>query len=372
MKALFRVILSVILMITVFAGANAQTVVIKPNDTVKVTCEEESAVTGTYKVTNDGLILMPFIGAIKISGLTAKEAEAKISDELVRQRIVKTATVRVDLKASSKAPIRVGGAVKNFGDFDWKDGMRLSDVVKWAQPTQAADLTKVKIQAANGDLITINYTLFDGKDNKYNPEIRSGDVITFALASGTDSVYIVGGVNKPGAIDFRQGLNLRQAIDKVGGFLLDADQTKIIIESMDKSKREAVMPRDGEFKLKSGDRITVKMLSRGETIYITGGVKTPGLIPYTSGMSLTKAITMAGGLAPGVKGNKVKVIRTTNGKTGSKTYDVKAISEGYQGDIGLLVGDRVEVDMPSKSRKDSGLIRVGIGLALLLLFGFGG
>jgi len=371
MKTLFRVFLSVILMIAVFAGAIAQTVVIKPNDTVKVTCEEEAAVTGTYRVTNDGLILMPFIGAIKISGLSTKDAETKIADELVRQRIVKSATVKVELKGSSKAPVKIGGAVKNFGDMEWKTGIRLSDVVKFAQPTQAADLERVKIDSADGETIIVNFTLFNGTDNKNNPEIRAGDLITFSLAQGPDSVYVLGGVKNPSATGWRGGMTLRQAIEKVGGLLPDADGTKISIISLDKAKREAMLPRDGDFRLKAGDRITVPMLSRGQTVYITGGVKNPGLVPFTSGMTLTKAVQMTGGLLPGVKGNKVKILRTTDGRMQGKTYDLKRILEGYSGDVELKVGDRIEVDQPLRRSGNNDIVRVAAGILLIFLLGGG-
>jgi len=77
-------------------------------------------------------------------------------------------------------------------------------------------------------------------------------------------------------------------------------------------------------------------------------------------------------LAPGAKGNKVKVLRNNNGRIQSRTYDLNAISQGYQGDVSLQVGDRIEVDQPGKPKRDNSLVRVGIGLALLILFGFGG
>lgn len=59
-----------------------------------------------------------------------------------------------------------------------------------------------------------------------NPLIRTGDVITVEEAS---PVYIVGGVNAPQKVLFREGLSLTRAITSAGGLSRGGDAAKITI-----------------------------------------------------------------------------------------------------------------------------------------------
>jgi polysaccharide export outer membrane protein len=83
------------------------------------------------------------------------------------------------------------------------------------------------------------------------------------------NVYVVGAVNLPKFIEFREGLTVMEAILEAGGFTKFANQNDTIIYRKDESKKEITIPvkmkrliNDGDLKqnekLKPGDYIVVK------------------------------------------------------------------------------------------------------------------
>lgn len=362
--------LCAVLALMLSVGAHAADPILKPLDKVRVTCEQEPSLNRDYIVTNDGFLLVNFIGAVRVVGLTEVDAAKKIADELIRQRIVKEATVTLKIVDSGGRTIRFRGSVKTFGETPWREGIRLSDIVKLAEPTAQADLTKVQILAVEGKESLIDFKRFDGKNDQFNPLLKPGDEVVFLQAMQSDSLYVLGAVRSPGAVPFVRGMTLEDALAKAGGLSPDANGERIRLER--KNVRERVLNRatDGELALIAGDRIVVEALSREKTVYVTGGVVRPGLVPFTDGLTLTQLIQRAGGVDPRLKPGKVRITRIENGEPRTRTVDFSKIQQGFVGDVKLQAGDRVDVPLPGGNRRQQELI--ALGALLLGIFVFGG
>lgn len=348
---------------------SAQAPVITAGDKIQVTCEEEPALNREYVVTQDGLVLLSFVGAVKVAGLTETQAANLIRDELIRQRILRSATVTVKLKTADSLPIKYIGAVKQNGEVAWKDGIRLSDVIKLAEPTPAADLTKVRIEPREGRVLVVDFSRFDGRDLRYNPELRPGDRVIFELRAAPQQVFVLGAVTKPGSFDHQPGMTLSRALELAGGLLGDADGTKIRREATGKPTLTWNTRTDLDAVVSPGDRITVGFLPRSATVTVEGGVAKPGSVPVQPGLTLLRALELSGGLAPGVKPGKVKVVRREGERSVTRSIDLKRIMDGYEGDMELKAGDRVLVPNPKGGRNRDLLTLAGI---LIGVFIFGG
>lgn len=313
--------------------------VIRAQDKIQVTCEEEPSLNRTYSVTDDGLVLLSFIGAVKVAGLSEVGAAELIRDELIRQRILKSATVTVKLLGTDSVPIRFVGAVKKNGDIPWFDGIRLSDVVEKAQPTPTADLSNVRIEARTGELIVVDFTKYQGSNALYNPQLRPGDLVTFQISQLSTSVYILGGVVQPGAFQYQKNMTVAALVKVAGGLTEDADGEKIRIERVNQPARFSKLTD----LLQPGDRITVEFLPKGDIVMVMGGVAKPGSVPFGRQLKLTEAIRLAGGLSEGARPDKVKISRIEGGVTVVRTFDLKRIYDGYLGDIDLRVRDRIMI-----------------------------
>lgn len=372
MKRFVLWLLSLVLLFALAVGGWANQSprpVLKPLDKVRVTCEQEPSLNRDYIVTSDGFLLVNFIGAVRVVGLTEEDAAKRISEELIRQRILKEANVTVRIVDSASRSVRFRGSVKNFGETPWRDGLRLSDIVKLAEPTAQADLTRVQISAVGGKESIIDFKRYDGTNDQFNPLLRAGDEVVFNQAMTSESVYVLGAVTRPGALGYVRNMSLRDALEKAGGLTAEANQERIRFERKNQRERVLNITADEGLVLQAGDRIVVEALSRDRTVFVTGGVVRPGLVPFVEGMTLTQAIARAGGNDPRIKPGKVTLVRQQDGKQVTRTVDVAKINQGFLGDVPLQPGDRINVPVPGGNRRQQELIALGALLIGIFIFG---
>jgi protein involved in polysaccharide export with SLBB domain len=80
-------------------------------------------------------------------------------------------------------------------------------------------------------------------------------------------------------------------------------------------------------------------------ISIVGAVSKPGSLPWTEGMKLVDAISLAGGLTQIADGDHVRITRLVGPhKTVTATVSVDDITDGKLGDVPLQAGDTIKVD----------------------------
>jgi protein involved in polysaccharide export with SLBB domain len=104
--------------------------------------------------------------------------------------------------------------------------------------------------------------------------------------------------------------------------------------------------------IRPGDIVIV---TEGEPIYITGAVIAPREIVMKDGMTLQRALSMAGGLQKLAKSHEVHVYRQVKGKIGSEklTFDYDAIKNGKAPDVLLQAYDIIDVRNQSSFSPDS-------------------
>ncbi|MBL8061013.1 MAG: SLBB domain-containing protein [Chthonomonas sp.] len=365
MAFLTRMFLCLLMLLTLGFAAPPDKA-IRANDKVKVVCEEEPALNRDYIITKDGYILMSFIGAIKVVGCTEDEAADRIEEELVRQRILRRATVTVTLLTSEKLTIRFSGAVKNAGELPWRDGLRVSDIVQQAKPQESADLERIRIESRLGKISIINYTKVQPGNNIFNPLVQPGDFVFFPLVSRETKAFILGAVARPGAIDIKSGLTLAQAIDASGGVLPNANPDRVKLTRAGQAEIVISLRSDSGIVISAGDRVVIEAIAKDKVIVVMGGVKAPGSFGFVEGTTLSRAIQMAGGLADNVKAGKVTLTRQNGNKLDKRTIDLKRVLDGFQGDINLQAGDRIDVPQP---RRNDAKALVPLGILLFFLLG---
>lgn len=78
-------------------------------------------------------------------------------------------------------------------------------------------------------------------------------------------------------------------------------------------------------------------------INVVGAVQHPGSLPWTAGMGVVQAISVAGGLTPLAAANDTIVTRQVAGQPKRYRVSVRRITEGQEGDFTLEAGDIVYV-----------------------------
>jgi polysaccharide export outer membrane protein len=149
--------------------------------------------------------------------------------------------------------------------------------------------------------------------------------------------YVDGGVESPGAYAFQHGLTVDKAIVLAGGFSGNADVTSITITpASDPTKDRSVSLSSV---VAPGDVITVgeSITSGAESIYLYGAVGEPGSIAFRKGLTVEKAIVLAGGFTERASKKKITIRR----ESGDGIEEIKRAKLSQQlepGDI-ITIGE---------------------------------
>lgn len=217
------------------------------------------------KVRPDGKITVPGLGDVAASGQTPAALQTALTvrlKELVKNPIV---TVAVTGITNSKVYI-FGGGVK-AGVFELLQRSTLLQLLCTIGEVKSADLKKSYL-LRNGKKIKENFHgLFIGGDTAGDVQLESGDSLFLPLLLDK-SVYVLGAVNMPKAIEYREGLTVMEAILESGGFTKFASQNDTQIRRKEAGTDVTVPVKAKEIiqsgnmeqnvKLKPGDYIIVK------------------------------------------------------------------------------------------------------------------
>jgi protein involved in polysaccharide export with SLBB domain len=101
-----------------------------------------------------------------------------------------------------------------------------------------------------------------------------------------------------------------------------------------------------EKKILQDPQITLMMKMYGsKKVSVLGAVQKPGSLPWTEGMKLVDAISLAGGFTALADSNHVILTRAVDqARTIKATVSVDAITDGAQSDIPLQAGDTIKVE----------------------------
>lgn len=349
---------------------------IQPGDVLELTCVEEPELDGEYTVNPSGFVLLQFIGAVEVKGLTADEAARKIADTLVRQQILRRATVKVKLKGDALPPMQpppvvVSGAVSEPGEVLWREGLRLAEALRVAKPSVVADLTRVRITRGDGAVESVDFSQHVEGTNQANPLLLPGDAVFVPVQMAALDVTVLGAVVKPGVVPFREGMTVRDAIAAAGGTRADADSRNATVRLAAGGEiRVDLTAEQVGRRLAPGDHVVVPLKPASQFIFVRGAVARPGTMPWEPGMTLSVAMRDAAPIRDAPL-SRIRIQRADEqGKLQVLTANFDRILRGDAPDVALNEGDIIEVPYPVESTRTADFTAIiGIGLLLWLLFG---
>ena len=237
------------------------------------------------------------------------------------------------LSIEVKNLLTVAGEVERPGDFEWKEGLKVSDLIERARLKRTSRTTLGFVQSINPDnsfslrSFSIDSIMSD-KNNARNYTLRPNDKIVILAQPDYTQYYkinVSGAVRSPGEFDFDPAKNIRvqEAVNLAGGLKVDA-LTKAYVVRTDtatgvrnyalfdvKNALEDYGSADN-FVLEPLDRIVIlsnSVIKSESTITVGGAVKNPGQFKYGYSMTLLDAITLSGGLKTEAATNRVEIFR---------------------------------------------------------------
>lgn len=222
------------------------------------------------------------------------------------------------------------------------------------------DLHRMTEVRADG---TINYPLLGDVQVGGEPVSKVKEIITTGLARDylvepqvnvevreyrSRWVTVIGAIRSPSRYVLIRNMQLIDLLASAGGLSAEAG-SDILITRRDpgsRSSRQIVVVREDLFSrdnesanifLDPGDIVTI---SEREFFYIRGEVNRPNAYIFKNGMTVLKAISIAGGFSQFANRKEVELLRTDDGQIHHKTIvNIKAIENGKREDIPLRPED---------------------------------
>jgi polysaccharide export outer membrane protein len=207
--------------------------VLGPNDRIIIRCVNAEELSPTpIRIDNDGQVTLPFIGRVRLAGLTVSDAEKKLTDEL--SQFIRHPQVQLNVVESHSQPVSVFGAVRNPGAYQLEGRKNLTEILSMAgglrpdagrvlKLTRRAEWNSIPLPSSERDatgkftVAEINVEeLVRGNNPSSNIEVRPYDVISIPQA---ELVYVVGQVRKPGGFTMtgREDFTVLQAVSMAEG-----------------------------------------------------------------------------------------------------------------------------------------------------------
>lgn len=167
-------------------------------------------------------------------------------------------------------------------------------------------------------------------------------------------VAVIGSVKIPGTYELLGKGNILDALALAGGLSPEASEVAYVTRK-DRSGEEKSVKIDLDELLDEGNTSLNVPIHMGDVvyvpeagvIYVDGAVEEPGSFPLAEDMTVSQAITAAGGFDNTAQASDVRLIRNENGQVVVTPVDVKQIKEGEASDIILEDQDVVVVGKSS-------------------------
>lgn len=219
----------------------------------------------TQRVRPDGKITIPALGEVVASGHTPLELQRILTKKL--QSLVKKPVVTVIVDEINNNRVYVFGGGVKAGIYNLTKKTSLLQLLCQIGELTDADLKNAYVMRKGKKIKKDFYALFV-KGNTAEDILLEPDDIVFIPAVTEKNVYVLGAVNTPKFIKYRDGLTIMEAILDAGGFNKFAreNDTEIFRREGNKETRISVrlkdLIKDGDLsqnvKLRPGDYIVVK------------------------------------------------------------------------------------------------------------------
>ena len=138
-----------------------------PGDQIRVITYDETQLSNTFTVGDDGKIAFPLIGSVVASGRTPNQVASEISASLQNSKLVNQPSVSVEVV--QYRPISVLGEVNHPGQYPYQPGMTTLDAV-----ALAGGFTYRAVTGYASDWRTAGHGSADAMKGKVGPGSRLG------------------------------------------------------------------------------------------------------------------------------------------------------------------------------------------------------
>ena len=173
--------------------------ILGPADKISINLTDTDDLDGSYLVDQDGMIDLPFIGKVKVNGLSLNDTQNILTD--VIKEFYKNPELQLNIEEFNSSKVYIVGAVRNQKTINLNQKpIKLIEAAIDANfnPSAADKLFGTKgFLRRDNKVYKINLTnAFSGSDEKENFYLKKNDVIF--IDRNSDAIHVFGEVTKPG------------------------------------------------------------------------------------------------------------------------------------------------------------------------------
>ncbi len=277
-----------------------QDYILGPGDKVKIEYFGSNKDKAEDFISRIGLVNLPLLGPINITGLSMKEAE-----ELIRKRVSEEligTEVFISLSELRSINVYIVGAAYKPGTYTVSSLASLTNIIfSTGGPDKVGSLRNIEVKR-KGKLIKQYdfYKLLLEGDTSQDMRLQEGDTIFYPLIENV--VRIDGSVQRPGNYEISEKSDAAELV-RFSGLLMKND-LKVQFSRFNSSlnKREVTLYEDIQkfenISLKDGDSINILRSSKQDqaNVLIAGEVLYPGYYDASAGQTILDILSLAGGI----------------------------------------------------------------------------
>lgn len=170
-------------------------------------------------VTPGGTASLPFLGEMKVAGLTQSEVAKLVCKKLEEAEILADAKVQITLITIHRPQARILGAVQRPCSFEFKDGDTILDAIaQGGSYSEDAMLEAVTLTHKDStESIKINLKKIFAGDLAQNFKLQNGDALYVPHEDYNNKFFVFGQVNRPGQYSLKDKTDVLTAISLAGG-----------------------------------------------------------------------------------------------------------------------------------------------------------
>jgi len=297
-----------------------QDYVLGADDVIEVTVADHPELTKTLQVMPDGKIAFPEVGELLAAGKTPAALAAALKLALEKNR--NNVNVVVTVVTPKSLRVRVVGAVKAPGVYDFRRGMRVLDLVALAGGLSARPArVRARVLSMSGTVREISVgEAVEKPDTDANAPLSVDDLLLLDEQDPqTNKVYVMGRVTRPGAYDLGdEGRTLLSVLAEAGNPADDAaltrcsiirGRTEIPVDLLPTLVQGKADDPVKSLKLEPGDMV---FLPRNEALVsVMGSVVKAGQYALSEErpMSVMQVLGLAGGPSQNANAREISVVR---------------------------------------------------------------
>ncbi|MFP4458330.1 MAG: polysaccharide biosynthesis/export family protein [Candidatus Zixiibacteriota bacterium] len=286
--------------------------IIGPHDVLSVTYivpDSDESETIDLPVNPDGMVVIPSWGALDLSGMSLKDAKAKIEEKLNEMFVFDK--LMVNLAKARIFRAHITGFVQLPGAYNVMASFRLAKLIEMAGGRKPnADLSRIKIYRDN-DTLDVNLSRYYIEGNiESNPFLLDGDIVFIpSVKADSDNIIIAGAVQRNGKYPLEAGQKLSDIVPDIVDNKDNVDLSRVKVV---RSGASHIIDFEGneDFALQSNDRLIIPI--QPDSVLVTGHVATGGNFKYMPHQDYKAYLAMAGG--PTEKGSINRVALYRNGE----------------------------------------------------------